>query len=134
MNITRKEKKVLFGKLTPVIKAALLALKSSEFTYKEITERTHLHVSRISEVLHDRNDVNEIFLAKLLAEGITDVYTLLSLPGLTRSEEIYLKNLAIYEDMNLRDEAAKLISLGEDPTRVLRDFRMNRYPESIGPA
>jgi len=133
MKIARQEKKALLKKLTPVIKAKLLAVKSGELTYTEVAERTNLTASRISEVVNDRKDVNEIFLRKLLVGGIISIDDLPSLNGLDQSEKDYLMDLTIYEDTNLRDEVAKLKSLGEDPARILRDFRFKKYPESVEP-
>jgi len=129
MRITRKEKKELFKKLTSMIKARLLYLKSTELTYTEITERTGLTLSRISEVVNDRKDVNEILLVKLLIGGIVNSNDFLSVAGLTESQESYLKGLVIYEDADLRDEVARLKSLGENPAGILRDFRKDKYGE-----
>ena len=127
MKITRKEKKELFKKLTPVIKARLEDLKQNELTYTEITERTGLTLSRVSEIVNGRKEVNEVFIIKLFVGGIMNSKDLLKPPGMTESQKEYLKGLAIHEDTDLRDEVAMLKAVGEDPAAILKDYRTKKY-------
>ena len=127
MKITRKEKKELFKKLTPVVKARLTYLKKNEFTYTEMTERTGLTLSRISEIVNNRKDVNEVFLIKLLIGGIVNSRDLISVSGINASQEDYIQGLTIYEDTALMGEINQLKTLGEDPASILRNYREKKY-------
>jgi hypothetical protein len=127
MKITRKEKKELFKKLTPVVKARLIHLKKNEFTYTEMTERTGLTLSRISEIVNNRKDVNEVFLIKLFIGGIVNSRDLLSVSGINASQQDYIKGLTIYEDTALMGEINQLKSLGEDPASILRSYREKKF-------
>jgi hypothetical protein len=127
MKITRKEKKELFKKLTPVVRARLTYLKNNELTYTEMTERTGLTLSRISEIVNNRKDVNEVFLIKLLIGGIVNSKDLLSVSGINAAQEDYVKGMTIYEDADLRDEINRLKFLGEDPASILKDYREDKY-------
>jgi hypothetical protein len=130
MKITRMEKKDLMRRLTPIVKERLEHLKNTILTYTEMTERTGLTLTRISELVNNRKDVNEIFIMKLLIGGIMKTGDFYKAQGMTKVQKEYLKGLAIYEDADLRNEVSMLKEMGENPAIILRTYRTEKYKET----
>ncbi len=122
--LTKMQQKELYSKIGRFVASELRFLRKTEFTYKEIADRTGLSQVRISEIVNE--DVNKPFnekaLVALLGGNILKVSTLLKKCNLTEAEATYLKNFVIYEDQELAEVAAELKLRGINPAKILKDY------------
>jgi len=123
-SLTKMQQKALYLKIGTYAAAELQHLRETEFTYKEIADRTGLSQVRISEIVNEDENkpFNEKALVALLGGNILKVSTLLKKCNLTESEAAYLKNFVIYEDHELAEIAAELKLRGIEPAKILKDY------------
>lgn len=121
MKLTRREKQLLFERLTPVIKGIICDLYKTKYTNAEIAERSKLPASRISELANSRRTVNEKDLFYLTGGGIIRMEQVIRSQGadISDDERDYLRTFTVLETRNIMSRLEQAVELGIDIERVL---------------